>query len=648
MRDVSGMKKIIFILMLEYFASYLLLLFDGGSEVMIYYFFVSWSFLNLLAIPSILIVKNWLRKLYVFSWVILFLIQILLFCIHSIWPEGEVPTELLLLISLDSIPAIFQYHLRYLFLIIIGGCGIGGIYYCMQKSREILFSFISKKIWIIFSFFNFFFLITTIYIYDRGIINCIIQNYAIIEEKRINFSEYENYGAHFPFSDNPEKIEAHSGHNLIHIILESTEKNFLDEELFPDLCPELKKWSRQGILVEDMDMAHNATLTFGGIYAAFTGKWLSPYSRENDVFLKAEGNSISFPLILKKAGYEQIFIYGHKNAFGGFESYLEKQGFSPKRIESAHQEYEADEKVFSEALKEFKRLSAQKKPFNLTLLTVNAHASNGMILKNMKLIDYPNKIHGKRFDLLDVIHTTDAALGNFLDEVAKDQNFKNTTIVIQSDHLAHPYTIPGVLDQLSLKPRKMLFVILNSSKNKEIVHPAKTFDIAPTILSAMNVKHNVSFLFGEDLFNEKINKNRLFYSSKQERINSYYYKIEEIKNISIENKNNNYYLSINNDTVPILFSGTQLPYQGEFDNTCFLPISSLNTYTSVMYCYNHNFFLNSEPKYLLYGVSGEKEKNLLGVKIPPFSRYLILKKDNGDIIYRIGSTNNLNPIEISL
>ena len=634
------MKKIVFLLMLEYIAFQTFLFLDADS--FIYYISGFWTFLNLLIIPSLLIRNFWARSMYICLWYILFLLQLLLFIVHAFFPTREIPAELFLLVSRGSIPALFQYHFRMLlFIVVLFGLPILIYLYVRKRGQHTLFF---PKILFFFSLFNIIVLVYINFVYSGKAIKGVIQRFEIIAP--VNVSEYDEYGAHFPFSNNIENVEATANHNLIHIILESTEKNFLDEELFPNLCPQLKKYFNKGIVVENMDMPYNAQLTFGGMYASFTGKWLSIYSHENDIFLKSEANSISFPQILRKAGYNQVFIYGHKNAFIGFQEYLDRQGFSSIRVEGIHQSYTADEEVFKRALKEFRELSRLGKPFNLTLLTVNAHAPDGMILEDMNLKYYSTSNPLFKSDLLDVIHTTDAALGNFLEEVSKDPNFKNTTVVIQSDHLAHPYTNRTVLNQLSKKPRKMLFVILNSTKEKILHHDSMTFDIAPTVLSAMGVNHNARFLFGENLFDSTVNSKRLVYSNKQERINSYYYNAPEIKSVTLTDSNNKSYLKINEDIVPILNLETQLPYKHEEEEICILKISKFNTYTGSMTCDKECGILEQDSSYILYGISGDKKQILCGVEIPPHSKYLIFKKNTEDVIYDIVPPNNIPYIEL--
>jgi hypothetical protein len=97
--------------------------------------------------------------------------------------------------------------------------------------------------------------------------------------------------------------------------------------------------------------------------------------------------------------------------------------------------------------------------------------------------------------MLQAVHCTDDLLGNFIDALSKQPDWKNTVVVIMSDHLMMRN------DAESLFPRNYhrqpSLLILNAGEG---ARPARMYhmDIAPTVLAAMGVRTNATFIAGFD------------------------------------------------------------------------------------------------------------------------------------------------------
>lgn len=308
--------------------------------------------------------------------------------------------------------------------------------------------------------------------------------------------------------NNDNDVRATAGKNLVFIILESTERAFLNETVFPGLLPELSKFASRAQSFDNVSIAPRAHGTFGAIYCMFSGlpftslqiirNWVPVYQQS------IGGKLSSLPKILRKAGYEQWFLTGHSADFAMMGSFFESQkfdhcffGYDEDKSNHKLQFALHDSAVFEQAQQVFNRLAAKKHPFNITILTYDAHGPNGAYKEGEPR--YPGR-KSKFTPLYDAMYASDHALGKFLRAISSHPAAANTCIVIVSDHLAHHNSLATPL--LKKFPRRnLLFLISNSMEkhhNSEV--PAMTFDIAPTVLRALGVKHNYRFPMGEDLY----------------------------------------------------------------------------------------------------------------------------------------------------
>ena len=344
-----------------------------------------------------------------------------------------------------------------------------------------------------------------------------LNNYMTFDKKT-----YQEYGVKVT-DKNPDDVTASPGKNLVFIILESTELAYLDEKRFPGLLPNLQKYRKQCQSFENMQMAENATLTFGAMFSMMTGSFLTAEYLTHGVNSHTKtyiGSKLSsFPQILNKAHYQQYFLVGHSENFAGTGNFVKKLkyneawfGIDRSLRESSWEFSLRDSKVFEKAWQLFQAAAEQKKPFNITLLTIDAHGPNGFY--DPAEPPFPSGATGLRGQLYNAMYASDHALGKFLKRIEKHPASSNTCIVIVSDHLAHNYTVSTPL--LAQKENRRLLFLVKNSVQKEYDQniEAMTFDIAPTILEAMGVKHDYIFPLGESLYS-KPDPKRLLHSQEQ-------------------------------------------------------------------------------------------------------------------------------------
>lgn len=404
----------------------------------------------------------------------------------------------------------------------------------------------------------------------------IVRNLFFVEKYRsLEQKYYTDYGIKiYPFPW--QMVHAQAGKNLVYIILESTELSFLDQTRFPGLLPNLAHFRKNAQSFDNLSMAHNAQTTFGGIYSAMSGSYLTPshllrgWNQWWDPNVSSYFSSL--PRILHKAGYEQHFLVGHSGNFAGTESFVRDQMYDvfwsaierKKRIMKWTFSVR-DSVVFEQAWQQFQKLAEKEKPFHITLLTIDAHGPDGFYSPEEP--SYPGPL--PKNNLYNAMYASDHALGKFLTRIRNHPKYKDTCIVISSDHLAHEYTSCSAL--LNRTPqRRLLFLIQNSAEplvNSKI--PAATFDIGPTILDALGVKHDYIFPLGESLY-RRTDPRRLSFCQEQERI-LYFYVLLKNKNRTLNfplnvalSKDPYPSLLLNTIRLPLLVNGANdLPSNGE-------------------------------------------------------------------------------------
>ena len=262
-----------------------------------------------------------------------------------------------------------------------------------------------------------------------------------------------------------QKVQASPGKNLVYIILESTELTFLDQKLFPGLLPNLLHFHESTQSFENMSMAQNAKTTFGAMYSAMTGSYLTPAHAKGWWNPNISSSFSSLSKILHNAGYEQHFLVGHSGNFAGTENFIKDQlydffwsGIDPKTRISHPKYCVRDSVVFGQAWRTFQKMAEKNIPFNITVLTSDAHGPNGFYSPEEPAYPYPSPYSR----LFNAMYASDYALGDLIGKIKNHPKYKDTCIVITCDHLAHYYTACTEVLQQSPR-RRLLFLIDNSA-----------------------------------------------------------------------------------------------------------------------------------------------------------------------------------------
>jgi len=304
-------------------------------------------------------------------------------------------------------------------------------------------------------------------------------------------------------------LQAIKGKNLVFVFLESLENAFTEEELFPGLTPNINRIKKESICFDNVHMADGAGCSVFAMYISFLGSQLPPFA-----FIPSGkgGNKtklLTFPEILHKAGYRQVFVYNKLvSQVGTMDAVTENVGYVNDFPET-NKDKANDATIFDESLKIYKHLSLTGKPFNLTLFTVDTH-SPGYSEKNWLNADSSKVkgINGKSNAVLNATHNADMLLGKFIDELKKSPGWKDTIVFVMNDHYIMQCSVTVALQESH--DRRMLMFALGGEMTPKVIKTAgKTFDVAPTVLELLGVKHNYVFPVGESLLKENTSSIRL-------------------------------------------------------------------------------------------------------------------------------------------
>lgn len=286
--------------------------------------------------------------------------------------------------------------------------------------------------------------------------------------------------------------------NLILVYLESFNEGLLDLKNYPELTPKINELSQRYNKFKHLSSSY---VTIEGIISSQCGTML-PMTAGNNTFLNEGQLLYKMPCmgdVLKEAGYTQFFLGGAQMDFAGKGRFLETHGYDHIwglehwKANGIHQTKGiwgiSDSQVFKSALDTIKQ-AAEKPPYNVTILTLGTHLP-GYTYK--ECIPYSSSDEA----FIKAIHCTDQLLGQFVKELEKAQLLENTVLMIVADHGIFPATKMKELLPDQVNDRRLIGITNYPSLPDQSV---SSYDLAPTILDMLNIRHNTSFLFGQSLF----------------------------------------------------------------------------------------------------------------------------------------------------
>jgi hypothetical protein len=293
--------------------------------------------------------------------------------------------------------------------------------------------------------------------------------------------------------------------NVVYLFLESLERTYFDETLFPDLLPRLKRLQDESISFTEIEQVFGTGWTVGGMTAAKCGIPLVTPSHGNSM----SGTDLFLPEatclgdVLVENGYALNYVGGADLEFAGKGSLFRTHGF--ESVEGL-QELRGlvddpgylsswglyDDSLFAIARDRYAELTKRDVPFGLFLLTLDTHHPNGHLSASCQDTAYRDG----RNPILNAVHCADQIVADFIQFIRQSDAFANTVLVVASDHLAMRNT---AWDQLQKGNRRNLFMVFADGLEPAVVsRSGSLLDVAPTVLHLMGGSVD-AFGFGRSL-----------------------------------------------------------------------------------------------------------------------------------------------------
>lgn len=313
-----------------------------------------------------------------------------------------------------------------------------------------------------------------------------LQENKIDNNKNINFYDYYKIPT-FQKANEDNK-------NLIFIYLESFESLYLDKTVFPWLTNWLNKLKEESTYFNNIKQWYWASWTIAWMVWSqcwlplITNWWWEGSAKQPDAFLPSAVCMWDF---LKYAWYNLNYIWGASLEFAWKWNFYKAHWFNSiewkeeleKNLNNKDYNYDwwlYDDDLFDLAYKKYEKLSESDEKFGLFMINMDTHWDKWVKSKKCDNIEYT-----KEDSILNSYHCTDYLVSDFINKIKNNKNFKNTTIVIASDHLAmNNNNSVDILNENKDK-RNILFFILNSDNKEKIEINKKwsTQDIWATVLS---------------------------------------------------------------------------------------------------------------------------------------------------------------------
>ena len=277
--------------------------------------------------------------------------------------------------------------------------------------------------------------------------------------------------------------------NILIILTESFSANALDPT--QDIMPNYNRLRNEGIFFSNLYA--NSFRTDRGIVATLNGYLAQPTTS----IMKYPAKSQTLPSIAKVLtvnGYVADMLYGGDINFTNMQSYFYSSGYSRITadrdfpITSRLSKWGANDDItFRHLYEEIKNRDTQS-PWLTTFLTLSSHEPFDVPYHRLDEVGlYPNSVA-----------FTDSCIGNFIDQLKKLPVWKNTLVILVSDH-GYPYPE----DVKNEEPRRyqipMLWLGGVIQKPAVITRYANQTDLAATLLHLLGLPHE-DFTFSRNIF----------------------------------------------------------------------------------------------------------------------------------------------------
>jgi len=297
--------------------------------------------------------------------------------------------------------------------------------------------------------------------------------------------------------------------NLILLYVESLENTFANEEVFGrNLNQPLQE--KLGVSPFSIKQAPGTGWTTAGMVssqcgmpiASFMGNSLS--RRDAPIF----SNLTCISDLLYLQNYQQTFFVGPDLKFSGMDKFYLNHGFheafgKEELFETIDRSEFAtgwgggpnDDIVLNAALNKIRTYHQKNENFNVTIITTDNHAPNGILSPRCEY-------EGLETKLAAVIMCTNKSIVKFIEKLEEINVFENTVLVVMGDH--------KFMGELATEERSIYFNYYgaNSKQLEPAIFELTHFDVFPTLMKlTLNLDINKAHLgyniFFQDLANHK-------------------------------------------------------------------------------------------------------------------------------------------------
>lgn len=310
-----------------------------------------------------------------------------------------------------------------------------------------------------------------------------------------------------------EATAPESPKNLIILYLESIGVVLADHPDWPDLMPGFKQLLDEYAYVDHVQAS--SYITIEGLTNSQCGT-LFPFRRDNDSLASGDGLAEHMTClgdVLAAAGYYQVYLGGAQKNFAGKAAFLEAHGYDEvygqeewrtMGLEPRPSTWGlSDADLFEQSLLKIQALEESGDPWNLTLLTIGTHIP-GYFYHECQ----PYPASDDRF--LNAIHCTDQLLTRWIERLERAGFLDHALLVITADHHTFPNPDMQALFGDAVLDRRLPFIVIGDPLPSTAVREGGGYDLAPTVLELLGIRHNARFALGRSLLDERSDRDYYF------------------------------------------------------------------------------------------------------------------------------------------
>lgn len=259
----------------------------------------------------------------------------------------------------------------------------------------------------------------------------------------------------------------------------------------------------EGLLFDNIYADGNRTIRgFEGVFSSFP-----PLPGDSILARDRTENVETLARVLKRDGYQSLFLYGGRGTFDHIKSYtvpngwdrlIEQQDFVDPGFTTAFGV--CNEDLYARGIAEMRALHLTGQPFLVSFMTVSNHQP--FSYPKGRIPEDPGARSRKH-----AVKYTDWALGDFFEKVKREPFWNDTIFVVVADHGARVYGS----QQIPLKSYEIPFVVFGPAvvaEPRRISGLGCQLDVAPTILGLLGRPYD-SMFFGRDLLKEDTGPGRV-------------------------------------------------------------------------------------------------------------------------------------------